>query len=289
MRKLSDHVHLAADTDISEGSNRIFYIRVTSPSDITLQQSDIAHIPDPYHQSYHRLPASLTARSCNRAGRYQSMSTNPSHNVWDTQPSLTASMEDFESHGLSRQLSRTQSRSHLQFRSPEASQYSDVTDMHGRDSWSPPAWRKAGSGWFRHHQGLASPMRSREGSPEKDDEVAGRGDYEDLTTAAEIPLPGSPVKGRSISRSASPAKMLATPEAELKPAPKRKNRRQETPETRSESPNNCRSTGSPRGESLLANNYRHSFFGTSRCTTSNATDRRSSIVFSPWLQESYEI
>jgi len=242
MRKSSDHVHLAADTDISEIPDRIFYITVTSPSDSANCQSHIAHIPYSYRQTIHRLAAPLTARSCNRAEQPQSMSTNPTLNVWDTQPSLTASMEDFESHGLSRQLSRTQSRSHLQFRSPDASQYSDVTDMHGRDSWSPPAWRKAGSGWFKHHQGLASPMRSREGSPDKDDELAQRGEYEDLTTAADIPLPGSPIKGRSISRSASPAKMLATPEAEMKPAAKQRNRRQETPETRSESPNNCRST-----------------------------------------------
>jgi len=168
------------------------------------------------------------------------MSTHPSYNAWDTTPSISASMEEFESRALSRQLSQSQSRSHLQFRSPEASEYSDVTDIHGRESWSPPAWRKAGSGWFRHQQGLASPIRSREGSPLKDDNVLQGGNYCDVMAAAEIPLPGSPTKGRSVSRSLSPERTLATPEAEgTKSKSRPKNQKQPSPGPRAESQNNC--------------------------------------------------
>jgi len=167
------------------------------------------------------------------------MSTNPSCNVWDIHPSISASMEEFESRALSRQLSQSQSKSHLQFRSPEASEYSDVTDIHGRESWSPPAWRKAGSGWFRHQQGLASPIRSREASPLKDDVVYRGGNYGDVTVAAEIPLPGSPTKGRSMSRSLSPERTLATPEAEgTRLQAKSKKQKRPSPDPRSESQNN---------------------------------------------------
>jgi len=168
------------------------------------------------------------------------MSTNPAYNVWDNHPSLSASMADFESHVLSPRPSFSRSRSQLQFRSPVASEYSEVTDTHGTDSWSPPAWRKAGSGWFRHQQGLASPMRSRETSPLKDELDDRRGDYEDVTSAAEIPLPGSPTKGRSISRSLSPQRALATPETQdSKPPPVRGTKKRPVSEMRSESPNNC--------------------------------------------------
>lgn len=141
------------------------------------------------------------------------MSTAHDYPVFDSTPSLSASMEDFESRDISPNLSRTLSRSHLQFRSPVASEYSDVTDAHVQGSWSPPAWRKAGSGWFKHHDGLASPMRSREGSPQKDDECHDvDGDDEDMTAAAEIPLPRSPSKGRSLSRSLSPERVSRGPE-----------------------------------------------------------------------------
>ena len=46
-------------------------------------------------------------------------------------------------------------------------------------------------------------MRSREGSPLKDEEDQDEVDG-DVAAAAEIPLPGSPMKGRSMSRSLSP-------------------------------------------------------------------------------------
>lgn len=87
-------------------------------------------------------------------------------------------------------------------------------------SWSPPAWRKAGSGWFKRQNGLASPMRSRAGTPEKKqaghppsdaddyDEHENDMDEDDLTAAADVPLPGSPIKGRSMSRSMSPERLM---------------------------------------------------------------------------------
>lgn len=128
------------------------------------------------------------------------------HPAYDSQTSISASLQDFESQDMSTELARTLSRPHLHFRSPSNSEYSDVTDPNLQGSWSPPAWRKAGSGWFRHQQGLASPMHSREGSPPKEEAEARGDDYEQDVTiaAAEIPLPGSPTKGRSLSRSASP-------------------------------------------------------------------------------------
>ena len=166
------------------------------------------------------------------------MSTADLLNVWESHPSLSASMEDFESHALTPQLSRTQS--HLQFRSPVVSQYSDVTDD-TQDSGSPPAWRKAGTGWFKHQQGLASPMRSREGSPLKDHEEHDNIDSV-ADAAAEIPLPGSPLKGRSLSRSTSPMRQpMPTPEAEVRRSKYSPNMaRRQSSEPRAKSQNNCR-------------------------------------------------
>ena len=138
------------------------------------------------------------------------MSTTANCNVWDDHPSLSASMEDFESHAFGPILSPPVSQPHLSFRSPVVSEYSDVSDSPGQESWSPPVWRKAGSGWFRHQEGLASPLGSREPSPLKDDDET---DEEDVS-AEDIPLPRSPSKGRSVSRSMSPQRTLATPETD---------------------------------------------------------------------------
>lgn len=107
-----------------------------------------------------------------------------------------------------------------------ASVYSDVTDDLG-DSWSPPAWRKAGSGWFKRTGGLASPVRSRAVTPDKT-ECEFDGD-EDLTEAADIPLPGSPTKGRSISRSLSPELTRQTPVSNIGKAIERVDSRYSSP------------------------------------------------------------
>lgn len=132
-----------------------------------------------------------------------------------TTPSLSASLEDFESSAYSTGLSRTPSSMRVSIPpSPIQSTYSDVTNDDLQQSWSPPAWRKAGSGWFRHQ--LASPLRSRAGTPEKTDPqdrtlVEEDDDDLDLTAAAEIPLPRSPTKGRSLSRSMSPTRFSPGP------------------------------------------------------------------------------
>lgn len=131
------------------------------------------------------------------------MTTSHALHLYDSH-SIDASMEDFEtsSRTLSPELFRTNSRSQITFRSPEASEYSEYADNDPQKSWSPPAWRKASSGWFKHQAGLLSPNRSRESSPllEQIQDV----DEEDLYAAAGIPLPGSPSKGRSEERSLSP-------------------------------------------------------------------------------------
>ncbi|TKX20555.1 hypothetical protein C1H76_7366 [Elsinoe australis] len=122
-------------------------------------------------------------------------------------------MEDFESNAYSPNPSRTPSTVRLdKFRSSIASTYSDVTADGLENSWSPPAWRKAGSGWFRQQTGLASPMRSRAATPDRERPL--EEEEEDVTTAAEIPLPGSPTKGRSVSRSLSPQRQTQSPAKE---------------------------------------------------------------------------
>ncbi|KAI7039916.1 hypothetical protein KC327_g1202 [Hortaea werneckii] len=100
---------------------------------------------------------------------------------------------------------------HSGFRSNINSDYSEQTSS-SRRSYSPPAWRKAGSGWFNHHhdQSSLSPSRARgyrskEPSPQYHDAI--EDDDGDVTlhqAAARIPLPLSPTKGRSPSNSPEP-------------------------------------------------------------------------------------
>lgn len=169
---------------------------------------------------------------------------------------------------MSPELSRTHSQSRLQFRSPEASEYSDATDPNVQGSWSPPAWRKAGSGWFKHHDGLASPMRSREASPLKDDEEDDEDQDMDITAAAEIPLPGSPVKGRSISRSMSPERRHDSPMA--MGGKDRSNGRQGS-EDRNDNSKNCMFITCLGYSIVLTIAPRHSLFRTSRRATPHRT------------------
>ena len=116
---------------------------------------------------------------------------------FDDHPSLAASLEDFETPG-------TGSEPRFNFysiRNPDVETDSDSTGP-----WSPPAWRRAGSGWFQHDTSRlaalpspsytrSSPSRSQEASPLDD------GGDGDITLPANVPLPGSPEKGRSPSPS----------------------------------------------------------------------------------------
>jgi hypothetical protein len=123
----------------------------------------------------------------------------------DSHPSLAASMDDFEA---PREFSPTvpdYPSHHSGFRSNAGSEYSEASS---RRSYSPPAWRKAGSGWFKHHN--MSPSRSghqsKEPSPQYHDALD-EDDEQDVTAyriAANVPLPGSPTKGRSVSNTPEP-------------------------------------------------------------------------------------
>ena len=138
------------------------------------------------------------------------MSTTITRPIYESHPSVDASMEDFEFRANSPEFLRPDSHARIHFMSPTASDYSEAATQPDVDGgWSPPAWRKAGSGWFKHHlqqTGLMSPYGSRECSPEEyrkgltpyDD------DDEDILVAAGIPLPISPLKGRSPEPSYSP-------------------------------------------------------------------------------------
>ena len=87
---------------------------------------------------------------------------------------------------------------------------SEYSENSSRRSYSPPAWRKAGSGWFKH-QSLSpsrAGYRSKEPSPQYHDALEedgeGDGDVTAYRIATKVPLPGSPMKGRSISNTPEP-------------------------------------------------------------------------------------
>lgn len=120
-------------------------------------------------------------------------------------------MDDFEAREFSPTLPHLPSQ-HSGFRSNNASEYSERSATSSRRSYSPPAWRKAGSGWFKHQPDL-SPHRSpagfggsRETSPLdlRVKEEEGDGDVTAFRRAMRVPLPASPVKGRSPSNSPEP-------------------------------------------------------------------------------------
>lgn len=117
----------------------------------------------------------------------------------DSHPSLNASMDDFEPREFSPTIPEMPSQ-HSGFRSNGNSEYSEASS---RRSNSPPAWRKAGSGWFKQHQGLSpnrTGYRSKESSPQYREGTGDDGTDMDVTayrTARRIPLPESPVKGQT--------------------------------------------------------------------------------------------
>ena len=136
-------------------------------------------------------------------------STNALSTAFESHPSLALSMEDFEAHEFSPTVPDLHSQ-HSIYRSGVSSYQS--SNASNRRSASPPAWRKAGSGWFKH-QGSISPSRrgyhhSREGSIEyRSADEDGDRDEGEITVyplPARIPLPESPTKGRSLSPSPAP-------------------------------------------------------------------------------------
>jgi hypothetical protein len=133
------------------------------------------------------------------------MTTSRQHFL-DSHPSLNASMDDFEAREEFSPTIPEMPSQHSGFRSNHASEYSEASS---RRSYSPPAWRKAGSGWFQNHQTL-SPSRagyaSKDCSPvyyNADEE--GDGDVTAYINARRIPLPESPEKGRSPECTPEPA------------------------------------------------------------------------------------
>lgn len=134
--------------------------------------------------------------------------------ILDSHPSLNASMGDFEAHDFSPTVPEypSQHSGFMDRPSVQNSEYSEATSS--RRSYSPPAWRKAGSGWFKSSTQLpyqpsrqnskdASPRYYRE-TPEDEYCIGEDGDVTAYRTARRIPLPESPVKGRSPSVSPQP-------------------------------------------------------------------------------------
>ncbi|KAL1588766.1 hypothetical protein WHR41_02572 [Cladosporium halotolerans] len=126
-------------------------------------------------------------RPSNMASR---ASTHAASSAYESHPSLAVSMEDFEAHEFSPTVPDLPSQ-HSIYRSGVSSYQSETSST--RRSASPPAWRKAGSGWFKH-QGSLSPSRqgyhSREGSlgyRSADDE--GDGDEGEVTVPSPSPTP----------------------------------------------------------------------------------------------------
>ena len=131
----------------------------------------------------------------------------------DSHPSLNASMDDFDARDFSPTIPDIPSQ-HSGFRSNHQSEYSEASS---RRSYSPPAWRKAGSGWFKQPLSPSrNGYRSKDTSPQyqSGDEDADDGDVTAYRTARRIPLPESPVKGRSPGVTPEPAGVLATPDRE---------------------------------------------------------------------------
>ncbi|KAF2841800.1 hypothetical protein M501DRAFT_928004 [Patellaria atrata CBS 101060] len=145
--------------------------------------------------------------------------------MFDDHPSLAASsIGDIES-------DREQSpffgipSTHSGFKSEESEVESDMSP----GPWSPPAWRKSGSGWYpKHHlqpfeqSRQSSPVKSRESSPRYES-----AQEEDTTLPAMVPLPASPLKQsprnspeREIDREETPLEQPAPEqEKEATPAP----------------------------------------------------------------------
>lgn len=123
---------------------------------------------------------------------------------FDDHPSIAASLEDFESSEPRHSPILDIPSHHSGFKAADLESEPGSSDSAG--PWSPPAWHRPATGWFNNDILIAnaatayrSPTRSRESSPEHDDEPT------------KIPLPYSPEKGRSISPSPQPSSNQALP------------------------------------------------------------------------------
>ena len=112
-------------------------------------------------------------------------------NMFDTHPSLSASLEDFEHNERPSPVFRVPSH-HSGFKSDDSDAGADsVSD----GPWSPPGWRgggqSAGSAWYRHQPYLQESRMRASLSPSKSRvrrSTSGRLD-DDPTLPANIPLP----------------------------------------------------------------------------------------------------
>ena len=122
--------------------------------------------------------------------------------AYDDHGSVTASMEDFDASDRARSpvfgtgVPYLPSH-HSGFRSEESEPESESAGP-----WSPPAWRKAGSGWFRQHSAANNycngALGSRQTSPMYDSSREGGGDG-DVTLPINVPLPASPARNTPLT------------------------------------------------------------------------------------------
>ncbi|KAG6991333.1 geranylgeranyl transferase type-2 subunit beta [Physcia stellaris] len=124
--------------------------------------------------------------------------------MYESHPSLSASLEDFENNENRSPLFGLPSQ-HSGFKSEDSD--ADAESV-SEEPWSPPAWRNSATGgWYRHQpypgsdptKLSQSPSRSRQTSPQHEDI---RGAEDDTLIPANIPLPQgsrSPTKERSPS------------------------------------------------------------------------------------------
>lgn len=158
---------------------------------------------------------------------------------FDDHPSLSASLEDFEHNDTRSPLFGLPSQ-HSGFKLDESEADAESTS---EGPWSPPAWRKhnAAGGWLQHQpypidnrnlKPSLSNSRSKDPSPRYE---SARGEDEDITIPANIPLPRgslSPVKDRS------PSPPPCTGKDQV---PKQMVEKTERNLVASDSPNNCMS------------------------------------------------
>ena len=117
--------------------------------------------------------------------------------AYDDHGSVTASVEDFDASDRVRSPAFGMGvpylpSHHSGFRSEESE-----PDSESAGPWSPPAWRKAGSGWFRQHSAANNfcdgALGSRQTSPMYDGSKEGGGEG-DITLPINVPLPASPAR-----------------------------------------------------------------------------------------------
>lgn len=199
-------------------------------------------------------------------------------------------MEDFESRALSPELLNINSNPRLKFHSPVASVYSDLSeDVH--QGWSPPPWRKHGTGWYAHQSGLKSPPRSREVTPLLEEHEQEDEDEAELRRAARIALPESPLKGRSEEPSLSPAVRTTQTKTDYMTPPNSQETATATEEdTRWNNSDNCTCRDQANACMTVTDKTdRHSLLSARRCPTSDRTHRGHGWLFPQDIQVAHQI